>query len=564
MAELSEEVAFVNEKFGDSMPDVILYLKCHGSLIINKKMQDSSLRVDSYDLFSLPGVVDNILIFMLSGIGNSASDNDPMLGVFPTIRPDHKFSEIFKYLDDKYKETRPERIPQYREMKTSLGSYSVQPLIQGQEFTNTFINKYLFLGDRNPLYPVEDDDIFVIDNQGNKIEVSNLRSVANLLAAKRGISYDMAVRLVEIAVTVDAGLVGGYDVMVPGDFDDERRIQNGRIQRITLREVLYLLHLLGYKNPLILDSSCTGNLSLSSEKTERLISRTAAKMVGPFFDVDRLFIEDKDMNTNFTYCDITIFEKICNDTIEMNEYIKSQLMCHDSTTGDKIIPFNDRQALSIIRITGTDKANIDSFIQLYNDMGNNEDNFYFLLDVAKIAPYDKYGNINIDEYFKIVILAHHIITNVGCPESLAISVLGQSKTTDMDVNIALAQGAMVVMNSVPGCHGSLAISAISRSIDKNIENLVHAIPESIGRAIVLAGAALYVMNDLQCTANQALTAIGKTKRVDGSPNVEAAIQYLRSSRRGGKRIKKTMRRKRIKKTIRRNTQRSRKSIKRRR
>lgn len=539
MAQLSEEVAFVNSKFGDSMPDVVVYIKSHGSLIINKKMQESSLRVDSYDLFSLPGVVDNILIFMMSGIGNSASDGDPMLSVFPTITPDHKFSDIFKYLDDKYKETHPERIQQYRQMKTSLGSYSLQPLIQGQEFTNAFINKYLLLGDRDPRYPDWDDDIFVTDNEGNKIEVSDLGSVANLLAAKRGISYYMAVRLIEIALTVDAGLVGGYDVMIPGNFDDERRIKNGRIQRLTLRELLYLLYLLGYKNPLILDSSCTGNLSLSSEKTERLISRTATKMVGPFFDVDRLLVQDKDMNTNFTHCDITIFEKICNDTIEMNEYIKSQLMCDDS------------QALSVIRITGTDKDNIDSFIQLYNGMGNNEDNFYFLLDVAKIAPYDEYGNINLVEYFKIVIAAQYIITNVeGCPESLAIRVLQQSNTMNMDVNIALAQGAMVVMNSVPGCPGSLAISAISRSIDKKIENLVDATSESVGRAIVLAGAALYVMNELTCTADQALKGIGKTKSVDGSLNVEAAIQYLRSSR-GGKRIKKTIRRKR-------NAQRSRK------
>jgi hypothetical protein len=558
MAELSEEVAFVNEKFGDSMPDVIVYIKCHGSLIINKKMQQSSLRVDSYDLFSLPGVVDNILIFMLSGIGNSASDDDPMLGVFPTITPDHKFSDIFKYLDDKYKETHPERIQQYRQMKTSLGSYSVQPLIQGQEFTNAFINKYLLLGDRDPMYPDGDDDIFVTDNEGNKIEVSDLRSVANLLARKKGISYDMAVRLVEIALTVDAGLVGGYDVMIPGNFDDERRIKNGRIQRLTLRELFYLLYLLGYTNPLILDSSCTGNLSLSSGKTERLIARTAAKMVGPFFDADRLLVEDKDMNTNFTPCDITIFEKICNDTIEMNEYIKSQVTFYDST-GDDTIPCNDSQALSIIRITGTDKDNIDGFIQLYNDMGNNEDNFYFLLDVAQIAPYDEYGNINIFEYFRIVMAANHIISNVeGCPESLAISVLQQSNT-DMDVNIALAKGAMVVMNSVYGCPGSLAINAISRSLNKNIENLTEAIPESIGRASVLAGAALYVMNELSCTADLALKGIGKTKGVDGSLNVDAAIQYLRSSR-GGSRIKKTMRRKRIKKTIRRirNTQRSRK------
>jgi hypothetical protein len=63
------------------------------------------------------------------------------------------------------------------------------------------------------------------------------------------------------------------------------------------------------------------------------------------------------------------------------------------------------------------------------------------------------------------------------------------------------------------------------------------------------------MNELQCTADQALTGIGKTKGVDGSPNPDAAIQYLRSSR-GGKRIKKTMRRIRN----RRNKQRSRKSI----
>jgi hypothetical protein len=421
-------------------------------------------------------------------------------------------------------------------------------LIEGQNFTNVFINKYFLLTEVH-----EGDDIYVKDNEGNVFCLTELHFVANLLARKKGISYDMAVRLVEIAVTLDAGFTSGYSVIIPGNFDDERRIKNGRIQRITLREVFYLLYLLEYKNPLILDSACSANLSISGDQTERHSARTAVKrQKTPFIDLNVFLITDNEDNTNFTYYDVTIFDKKCNDTIEMNEYIKSQLMCDDS------------QALSVIRITGTDKDNIDSFIQLYNDMGNNEDNFYFLLDVAKIAPYDEYGNINMFEYFKIVIAAQYIITNVeGCPESLAIRVLGvnyrdKDGNIDMDVNLALAQGAMVVMNSVPGCPGSLAISAISKSIDKKIENLVDATSESVGRAILLAGAALYVMNELTCTADQALKGIKKTKSADGSLNPDEAIKYLRSIffPEGGKRIKKTMRRKRIKKTIRRirNTQ----------
>jgi len=565
MAELSEEEAFLNAQLGDSVPDAIVYMKCHGSLIIDTKIRLSSGRVDSYDLFSLTGFVDNILIFMLSGIGNCASDNDAMLSVFPTITPDRKFTDILKFLDDKYKESHPERIQHYKDMNSALGSYSVQPLIQRQELTYSFINKYLLLGDRDPAYPDAYDDIFIIDNENNKIEVSYLYSVANSLAGKRGISYDVAVRLVEIALTVDIGFVGGYGVMIPGRFTDTRRIERGRIQRLTLRELFYLLHLLGYKKPLILDSSCSGNLSLSSQKTERLGARSAAKMVGHFIDADSLLVTDAKENINFTPYDITIFDKKCHDTIEMVKYIKSIVTFHDTTPGNDIIPCDDSKALSIIRITGTDKHDIDSFIQLYNGMGNSEDNFYFLLDVANIAPYDKSGqNIILSEYFRIVIAVNHIITIIGCSESLAIRVLGvNNKDVDgniiitMDVNLALAQGAMEVMNLVPGCPGSLAINTISRSLNKNIENLTEAIPESIGRARVLANAALYVMNELPLTENQALTGIGKTKNRDGSPNPDAAIQYLRSSK-GGKRIKKTMRRKRYRNSIKRNVQRSKK------
>ena len=58
------------------------------------------------------------------------------------------------------------------------------------------------------------------------------------------------------------------------------------------------------------------------------------------------------------------------------------------------------------------------------------------------------------------------------------------------------------------------------------------------------------MNELNCTAEPALTGIMATKNRDGSFNVEAAIQYLRSKA-GGKRIKKTMRSKRYRKSIRR-------------
>jgi hypothetical protein len=570
MSVLSEEEAFLNTQLGDSVPDAIVYLKCHGSLIINTKIRLSSGRVDSYDLFSLDGFVDNILIFMLSGIGNCASDGDPMLSVFPTITPDRKFTDIFKFLDGKYKENHPERIQHYKDMNSALGSYSVQPLIQGQELTYSFINKYLLLGDRDPAFPDAYDDIFIIDNENNKIEVSYLYSVANSLAGKRGISYDVAVRLVEIALTVDIGFVGGYGVRIPGGFTDTRRIKYGRIQRLTLRELFYLLHLLGYKNPLILDSSCSGNLSLSSEKTERLGARSAAKMVGHFIDADSLLVTDAKENINFTPYDITIFDKKCHDTIEMVNYIKSQVTFHDSTAlpGHDIIPCDDSKALSIIRITGTDKGNIDSFIQLYNGMGNNTDNFYFLLDVANIAPYDKSGqNIILSEYFRIVIAVNDIITKDGCSESLAIRVLGLNNKDingnidiTMDVNHALAKGAMEVMNLVPGCPGSLAINTISRSLNKNIENLTEAIPESIGRARVLANAVLYVMNELPLTQDQVLTAIGKTKNRDGSPNADAAIQYLRSSK-GGKRIKKTMRRN-VQRSKRRNAQRYKKSIKR--
>jgi len=465
MAQLSQEVAFVNSKFGDFIPDVIVYIKSHGSLIIDKEIQQSSSRVDSYDIFSLDEAFDNILIFMLSGIGNGASDIDPMLSVFPTITPDYKFSDIFKFLDDNYKGTQPERIKQYQQMNSPLGSYSVQPLIQGKELTSsTFINKYFLLTEFE-----DGDDIYVKDNKGNEFCLTDLEFVSSSLSEKKSISYDEAVSLVEFAVTVDTGLVGGYDVSLPGEFDDKRRIQFGRIQRITLREIFYLLYLLGYKSPLILDASCTANLSLTSDKTERLSGRTAVKMKRPLIDVDSLLVtyydeKSKKMITNFTSYDIKNFQ-----------------------------------------------------------------NFEYII-------------LNVD----------------GCTKSLAKSVVERVNNTDLTVNLALVRGAMYVMkNSTPDCSENLAISAISRSINKDIENLTEAIQESISRALELAHAALYVMNSLPgCSENLALKVIGKTKNPDdGSLNPDAAIQYLLRSK-GGKRIKKTMRR--SKKSIRR----SKKSIRR--
>ncbi len=438
MAQLSKDKAFVKATFGDSMPDVIVYVKCHGSLIIDKEIQDSTGRVDSYDLFSLPDdFVDNILIFMLSGLGNCASDMDPMLRDFPTIKPGHKFTDIFNYLDDKYKKTLPKRVQHYQEMNSPLGPYTLLPLVQVEEliqgektievpkFVNAFINKYVVIGE-------DDDDIYIIDNEGNKIRLSDLDSVAKLLAKKRRISYYAALDLVEIAVTVDSGLVGGYDFLIPGGFNDERRLKDNRIQYITFKEVFFLLYLLGYRNPFILDSSCSGNYSLNGPQSERLEGRTAAKRDTPLISVSNLLRIDDKGNTNFTPYDKDSFDKNCDTIIQANK-----------------------------------------------------------------------------EYIAFIIQ-----TVPGCTENLAL----------------------IASNAIPSFSGAT--------------ELVHA--------------ALYVINELKCKEEQAIDGIMATKNpVDGSFNVEAAIQYLRRKR-GGKRIKKTMRRnaQRSKKTMRRNAQRSKKTIKR--
>ena len=319
MAQLSQEEAFLNTQLGDSLPDAIVYIKSHGSLIINKKLQKSSGRLDSYDLFSLPGAFNKMLIFTLSGIGNCASTLDPMLSVFPTITPDHKFTDIFKDLDRTYKETHDERFGQYTTgLNSPLGSYSVQPLIKGQNFTNTFINKYFLTSDLE-----NGDDIKIVYKEGNEytvISLLDLDSVAKLLAKKRSISYYTAVDLVETALTEDSGFVGGYDVMLPGGFHNPGRLTDNHIQRITLRELFYLLSLLGYENPLILDASCSGNLSLSSDLTERQFAREAAKRDGPFIDEDELLIKDnKGKEHNFTPYNIKVFDEKCKTIIESNK-----------------------------------------------------------------------------------------------------------------------------------------------------------------------------------------------------------------------------------------------------
>ena len=320
MEQLTQEQAFVNEQFGDSMPDVIVYIKSHGSLIIKKELQKFSGRLDSYDLFSLTGAFNKMLIFTLSGIGNCASTLDPMLSVFPTITPDHKFTDIFKDLDRTYKETHDERFGQYTTgLNNPLGSYSVQPLIKGQNFTNTFINKYFLTSDLE-----NGDDIKIVYKEGNEytvISLLDLDSVAKLLAKKRSISYYTAVDLVETALTEDSGFVGGYDVMLPGGFHNPGRLTNNRIQRITLRELFYLLYLLGYENPLILDASCSGNLSLSSDLTERQFAREAAKRDGPFINEDELLIKDKVTKKifNFKPYYVTDFDEKCKSIIELNK-----------------------------------------------------------------------------------------------------------------------------------------------------------------------------------------------------------------------------------------------------
>jgi hypothetical protein len=414
--------AIVEAKFGDSKPDVIVHINCHGNLIIDTKMRDSSDRFDSYDLFSFSGFVDNILMFMLSGVGNSACDIDPMVKDFPTNVPDATFVDIFKGLNRGYNDTNSERSLQYEtDLKAPLGSYSILPFIEGQQLTNVFINKYVFIGE-------DEDDIYIIDNEGNRIRISDLNSVAKLLAKKLSITHYAAVDLVELAVTVDSGLVAGWDILIPGGFNDERRILNGRIQRITLREVFYLLYLLGYKNPLILDDSCTGNYSRNGPQAERLAARTAAKHHTPFIDVGEFLIVDNKKIVNLTFCDKNTFDEKCNRIIESNkEYI------------------------------------------------------------------------------------NYIIENV------------------------------------PGCSEKLALFAADAIVGVSLQiNFIHAV--------------LYLIKEFNFTEEQAVEGIMATKNPDGTPNPDAAKDYLTSS--GGKRIKKTMKRKRYRKTIKRNTQRSKKSIKR--
>ena len=308
--------AILEAKFGNSKPDVIVHINCHGNLIIDTKMRDSSYRFDSYNLFSFSGFVDNILMFMLSGVGNSACDIDPMVKDFPTNVPDATFVDIFKGLDRGYNDTNSERSLQYEtDLKAPLGSYSVLPFIEGQQLTNVFINKYVFIGE-------DEDDIYITDNEGNRIRISDLNSVAKLLAKRLSITYYAAVDLVQVAVTVDSGLMASWDISIPGGFNDDRRILNGRIQRITLREVFYLLYLLGYKNPLILDDSCSGNYSRKGPQAERLAARNAAKIHTPFIEVSKFLIEDNEGNTNLTFCDKNTFDQQCNEIIESNkEYI---------------------------------------------------------------------------------------------------------------------------------------------------------------------------------------------------------------------------------------------------
>ena len=442
MDQLTDDQAFVKAKFGDSMPDVIVYVNCHSSLVIEKDIQTSSGRVDSYDLFILDGFFKNILLFMLSGFGNSACDSDPMLSVFPTIKPGRTFSDIFNTLDKNFNDTLPERMKDYGLIRNPFGSYSFLPLIQGEKLTNAFINKYVFIGE-------DEDDIYIEDKQGNQIRVSDLDSVANLLVEKRNIPYFTAVKLVEFAVTVDAGKAGGWDTRIPGGFVVEKRLNDGRIQCISFKVVFFLLYLLGYENPLILDSSCSGNYSSKAPQTERLAARTAAKRVTPFIDVDELLVIDNKGNSNFTSYDKNGFDQKCKEIIDDN-----QENIHD----------------------------------------NQED-----ID----------GN---QEYIRII------------------------------------------MDSVPDCTEEIALIALSN------ENT-----GSILMAIELARAVLNVMNELKCTEEEAIRYLMATKAPDGSPNVGMAIQLANelASSAGGKKIKKTMRRKRYrKKSIRRNMQRSKKSIRR--
>ncbi len=433
MTELSEDQAFVKASFGNSMPDVIVHVECHGSLIVNKKMQKSTHRVDSYDLFSLPdNFAENILIFVLSGLSNCASTDDPMkLEVFPNIRPNTEFSNIFNYLDNIYNETNPARFQQYNSFKAPLGSYSILPLIQDNQFTNAFINKYVYIGGADSEVDVEDeqdDDIYVVDNEGNEFRISNLDSLAKLLAKKRGISYYAAIDLIEIAVSVDRGLIGGHEIMMPGGFDDKRRLDEDhihhtqRIQRITFKEVLFLLYLLGYRNPLILDGSCSGNYSGGGPQSERASGRTAAKNKTPFIQVGNFYLIDNEGNTNFTDYEKykESFDKKCDRIIEDNK-----------------------------------------------------------------------------EYIAFI------------------------------------------MTTVPGCSKNLALFA------------ANANPGYVDKQLEFARVALDVIYALGCTEEQAIESIMATTNnlLDSPPNSDTAIQYLTTTKRGGKRIRKTIRRKRHRKRI---------------
>jgi hypothetical protein len=266
------------------------------------------------------------------------------------------------------------------------------PLIEGQQFTNTFINKYVYIGGADDEYDINDedkDDIYIIDNEGNELRISNLDSVAKLLAKKMNITYYAAVDLVEHAVTVDSGLVSkgfvaGHDVILPGRFNDIRRLRNGRIQRITLKEVLILLYLLGYKNPLILDSSCSGNYSSKGPQAERLSSKVAAKNKTPLINVSDLLRFDNEGNTNFTPYDKDSFDKdserIIKDNQEYIEFImqtvpgcskKLALTAADENPGsfDKQKAFVSETLIVIGTLTFTEEQAIEGIIATRNQDG---------------------------------------------------------------------------------------------------------------------------------------------------------------------------------------------------
>jgi hypothetical protein len=80
----------------------------------------------------------------------------------------------------------------------------------------------------------------------------------------------------------------------------------------------------------------------------------------------------------------------------------------------------------------------------------------------------------------------------------------------------------------------------------------NANPGSFKRQTEFAHEALIVISTLGCTEEKAVEGIMANKNEDGSFNAVAAIQYL-TNERGGKRIKKTMRRKKYRKSIRKKT-----------